>query len=73
MEFKDKVVLITGAAGGIGKKTAQLFAKEGAKLGLVDLGKEALESTISELGLEKGRALALPADVSNEQSRSWIM
>ncbi len=67
MEFKDKVVLITGAAGGIGKKTAQLFAREGAKLGLVDLSKEALESTISELGLEKGRALTLPADVSNEQ------
>lgn len=36
MEFKDKVVVITGAAGGIGQATARAFAKAGAKLVLVD-------------------------------------
>nr|WP_318539640.1 SDR family NAD(P)-dependent oxidoreductase [Terribacillus saccharophilus] len=44
MEFKDKVVLITGAAGGIGIAAAKKFAAEGAKLALVDLSQEALET-----------------------------
>lgn len=34
MEFKDKVVLITGAAGGIGAATAREFAKEGGEVGI---------------------------------------
>ncbi|MGR9522310.1 SDR family NAD(P)-dependent oxidoreductase [Priestia megaterium] len=40
-DFSNKVVLITGAAGGIGIATAKAFAKEGAKLALVDLKREA--------------------------------
>ncbi|MBS4192384.1 SDR family oxidoreductase [Bacillus sp. FJAT-49705] len=64
MEFADKVVIITGAAGGIGKETARLFAKQEAKLALVDLDQSALESVASELELED--YLAIGADVSNE-------
>lgn len=40
MSFRDKVVVITGAAGGIGKVTAKLFAAEQAKLVLVDLDEQ---------------------------------
>ena len=36
MSFEDKVVLITGAAGGIGLAVAKVFAEEGAKLSLVE-------------------------------------
>ncbi|KAB2336244.1 SDR family oxidoreductase [Cytobacillus depressus] len=64
MEFADKVVIITGAAGGIGKEAARLFAKQGAKLALVDLDQSVLESVASELELED--YLAIGADVSNE-------
>lgn len=43
MNFSEKVVLITGAAGGIGIAAAKKFAAEGAKLALVDLKKKALQ------------------------------
>jgi len=41
MRFADKVVLVTGAAGGIGSAIAESFAQEGARIGLVDVSVEA--------------------------------
>lgn len=67
MELKDKVAIITGAAGGIGKATAKLFADEGAKLVLVDLKMEALEEAAQELALEPHQYLLVAADVSKEE------
>jgi NAD(P)-dependent dehydrogenase (short-subunit alcohol dehydrogenase family) len=66
MRFKDKVVLITGAAGGIGRETAAAFAAEGARLSLVDLEGEPLERVRQELGLAAERCLLLTADVTDE-------
>ncbi len=63
MDFENKVVLITGAAGGIGIAAARKFAAEGAKLALVDLSREALEKAASDL---EG-ALLVAADVSKEE------
>lgn len=43
-------ILITGAASGIGKATAELFASHGAKLGLVDFNEDGIKSVAAELG-----------------------
>ena len=48
-EMKDKVALITGAATGIGRATAELFAREGARLMLADLNVELGEALAAEL------------------------
>ncbi|RJX39846.1 SDR family oxidoreductase [Paenibacillus pinisoli] len=65
-KFDGKVIIITGAAGGIGKVTAQKLAEQGASLVLVDLKLDAVEAVVAELGLEEGKALALQANVANE-------
>jgi 3-oxoacyl-[acyl-carrier protein] reductase len=56
-EFKDKVVVITGAAGVFGRWMAEAFAKAGAKLCLSDIRGVQLESLKADLGLEEARVL----------------
>lgn len=63
--FEEKVVIVTGAAGGIGKEVVQKLASEGAKITLVDLNEEALKEVVEQLGLGE-RALVIGADVSKE-------
>jgi len=62
--FEDKVVLITGASGGIGKATALDFAREGAKLALVSRSKEKLDKVAEEIRQFTGEFLVVPTDVS---------
>ncbi len=66
MELKDKVAIITGVAGGIGQTTADLFAKEGATLVLVDINKQALDALVEKIG-PSAQTLSFAIDVSNEQ------
>lgn len=69
MQFKDKVVLITGAAGGIGIAAARQFAAEGAKLALVDLSLDALQTAAADLP----DALLLSANVGKEEdTKSYV-
>ena len=63
--LNDKVAIITGGAGGIGKVTARRFLQEGAKVTIVDLAQDALDSARKELG-EPRDLLAVRADVANE-------
>ena len=67
LEFENKVVLITGAAGGIGSATARAFAKEGARLFLVDLNQGGLEKVKESLGLPDERIRIRAADVTDER------
>ena len=61
MQLEGKVVVITGAASGIGRATSQAFAREGARLGLVDIDGDQLASLQAELG---STAAVATADLS---------
>lgn len=50
MRLQDKVALITGATGAIGLATAKLFAAEGAKVMLADMGEEQLKNAVADIG-----------------------
>jgi NAD(P)-dependent dehydrogenase (short-subunit alcohol dehydrogenase family) len=60
----DKVALITGAASGIGREAALLFAREGAAIVAVDLNGDAAAETVALIEAAGGRATATQADVS---------
>jgi NAD(P)-dependent dehydrogenase (short-subunit alcohol dehydrogenase family) len=64
MRLKDKVALITGAAGGIGRETALLFAQEGAHVVAVDINDEGCQETVDQVSAASGQAIAVHADVS---------
>lgn len=65
LEFKEKVVVITGAAKGIGKATALAFGNRGAAVVLVDLLEEELENVRGIIQKNGDSALALRGDVSD--------
>jgi len=67
MNFKDKVVLITGASSGIGKDSAIEFAKLGANIVLVARRKEKLEQVADELKKFNVTILTCQCDVSNKE------
>jgi NAD(P)-dependent dehydrogenase (short-subunit alcohol dehydrogenase family) len=64
MRLKGKVALITGASSGIGKESALLFAKEGAKVVAVDLSEKQGQDVVAEIGKGGGSATFVRADVS---------
>ncbi|HIL87962.1 MAG TPA: glucose 1-dehydrogenase [Deltaproteobacteria bacterium] len=64
MRLEDKVALITGAASGIGRESALLFAQEGAKVVAVDLNDEAGQATVEEICGSGQSATYVHADVS---------
>jgi NAD(P)-dependent dehydrogenase (short-subunit alcohol dehydrogenase family) len=62
--FQDRVVVITGAGGGIGRAAARRFAAEGARLVLVDVSAAALEETRRGVAETGAPVLTVEADVS---------
>ncbi|HEY8394707.1 MAG TPA: 3-oxoacyl-ACP reductase FabG [Thermaerobacter sp.] len=68
MRLQGKVAIITGAGKGIGRATALLFAREGARVVVADLDRAAGEATAGEIERGTGEALFLPVDVTDRQA-----
>jgi len=67
MRLKDKVAIITGAASGIGKDIAVVFAREGAKVAIADLNQKAADATAREIDPGGKRVIGVAMDVTDEQ------
>ena len=66
MRLQEKVVLITGSAGGMGQAAAELFAREGASIIVTDVVADAGEETARGIREAGGNAIFVKADVSKE-------
>jgi NAD(P)-dependent dehydrogenase (short-subunit alcohol dehydrogenase family) len=73
MRFKDKVCLVTGGGSGIGRATCLQFAREGARVAVVDLNPEHGQQTVETITKSGGQALFFKTDVGNpDQIRDAI-
>ncbi len=61
----SKVVVITGASGGVGRAAARRFGADGARVGLIARGRKGLEGAAREVEQAGGEALVLPMDVAD--------
>jgi 3-oxoacyl-[acyl-carrier protein] reductase len=70
-----KTVIVTGAASGMGRATAHLFADEGAKVIVADLGAERVTTVVDEVVAVHGsnRVLGVPTDVTNDVQRRQLV
>ncbi|AMB94187.1 SDR family NAD(P)-dependent oxidoreductase [Aerococcus sanguinicola] len=68
MALKNKVVLISGAASGMGKGEALAFAEAGAKVVIADLDKEKADQVVAEIQENKGTALAVETDITSTEA-----
>lgn len=67
MKLTGKVAIVTGAASGMGKAIAQLFAAEGAKVVVSDLTLEGATAVVDEIKADNGTAFAIAANVAKEE------
>ncbi len=65
MRLQSKVAVVTGAASGIGREIARLFAQEGARVVAVDRDASGVEDTAQAIRLAGGEALALAVDIAS--------
>jgi 3-hydroxybutyrate dehydrogenase len=67
MKLRDKSAMVTGAASGIGKDIAIVYAREGAKVAIADLNLDAANAAANEIRAKGGQAMGVAMDVTNEQ------
>lgn len=68
MNLDNKVVIVTGAAGGIGKEVVRKLIGQQAKVVLVDLNEDSIKAVQTELSLTEDNSLIVKADVSKEDN-----
>ncbi len=70
---KNKVAIVTGGAGGLGKAEASLLAKEGAKVVVTDLDEAAVERLAKEISSQGATAISTRHDVTSESEWSRVL
>jgi 3-oxoacyl-[acyl-carrier protein] reductase len=66
--IKGSVAIVTGAASGMGRATAHLFADEGARVAIMDINGEALEAVAEEIRSVGGEVLAVTVDLASRDA-----
>ena len=66
--FEGRVVLVTGAASGIGRATAEAFGARGARVACTDIREDQLADTVSAVEKSGGEAMAMALDVSDSKA-----
>ena len=67
MKLKDKVCIVTGAASGIGKEIALTYAREGSRVVIADLNKDAAQAVANEITKAGSTAMSVAMDVTSEE------
>ncbi len=65
-DMNGKVALITGAASGLGKAIAQLYAKHGASVAIADINQQAADKVAADIVAAGGKAIGVAMDVTDE-------
>lgn len=65
--LKDKVIIVTGGAGGIGSATCKRLAQEGAKVAVFDMNIDAAQKVVTDIQNAGGNALAVQCDITNKE------
>jgi 3-oxoacyl-[acyl-carrier protein] reductase len=73
LDLKNKTVVITGSASGLGKAMALGFANQGAKVVVSDIKKESVDLVVNEINSKGGQAFGIEADVSSENDAVRLM
>ena len=73
MRLKDKVVIVTGSAQGIGEATARCFAREGAKLMVCDIQGDRIQEVAGRIEEDGGEAISLRVDVGKREDVQALM
>src|SRR5437868_12220356 len=71
--LQNKTAIVTGAAHGIGKAIAEVFAEEGATVFIADLDAPAGAETVAEIQKRGGQAIFIPCDVSSKEQVTRVV
>ena len=72
MKLEGKVAIVTGATSGMGRSTAVLFAKEGAKVVVTGRNEERAQAVVDEIKANGGEAIYVIVDASNVEDCTFL-